>query len=84
MIFVDSRTTASGQTILEVHGDLVIENLSVLTAAVDAQQGAGPPVLDLGEVRFADAAAVDQLRRWLHERVTLRGGSLYLQALLRR
>jgi anti-anti-sigma regulatory factor len=82
MLRIDNRTCNSGQTLIGIHGRIEAANLATLIAAVEASSALGPPVLDLQGVRFADATAVDQLRRWSAEGVTLQGSSLYLQALL--
>jgi len=74
--------TQSGQLVIELHGVIVAADLASLAVAVASSSACGPPVLDLQGVRFADATAVDRLRRWAREGVILQGCPLYLQALL--
>jgi len=83
MLRVITRTADPGKMVIEVHGSIAEDDVAVLTSAVEAERVGRHLILDLHGVRFADQAGVDLLRRWTAEEMQMRGGSLYLLALLR-
>lgn len=80
---VEARsTTADGTVVLEVAGDLVVSNMSLLERGVDEALDAGALriVLDLTELGHIDTPGLGLLCR-LHRRCEVAGGALVVAGL---
>jgi len=74
----------SDRAVLAAHGDIATSDVALLSRELERLRwSACSLVLDLSQVRFVDAAGAELLRRWAGTGLTLRGGSLFVQTLLR-
>ena len=84
MLRITLVSQAPEEVVLKVEGEVTGKEVQVLEQ-VGAQwyQETERLVLDLNGVFFIDEAGIAVLRQWLGERLVLRGGSLFIQQLLR-
>ena len=72
------------EVVLKVEGEVAGEEVQVLEqVGTQWHRKTERLVLDLKGVLFIDEAGIAVLRQWLGERLVLRGGSLFIQLLLR-
>jgi len=83
MLRLEIRSADTQTTVLEVHGSIAGEDITLLAEKVESQHREKPLILDLTGVRFIDQAGVALLREWAVERLEIRGESFFIRALLR-
>jgi len=84
MLRLAIHSTDPRETVLEAHGRIVGDDVVFLEREGEQWLGQSQALaLDLAGVRFIDRAGAELLRRWTDEGMTLRNGSLFVQALLR-
>jgi anti-anti-sigma regulatory factor len=72
------------EVVLKVEGRVCRGNVALLEQEGEGYlKEAGRLVLDLGGVQFIDEAGAELLRRWAGEGVKMRGGSMFVQAMLK-
>jgi len=73
------------ETVLVAEGWIQGDNVALLhREIVERMEAHTQLVLDLAGVRFIDPAGLDLLARWAAQGLALRGGSLFIRALLAR
>lgn len=84
MLRLAIQSTNQEETVLEAHGRIAGQDVAFLEQEGEQalRQGQGL-TLDLDGVRFIDRAGVELLRGWTDRGVTLRGGFLFIRAILR-
>ena len=83
MLRVTIESSNSEAVVLSVAGRIAAEDVVLLEEEGRCRFGEGRRwVLDLEGVRFIDQDGLDLLQRWVREGMVLRGGSLFVRALL--
>ena len=85
MVRLTIQAQTPEETVLEVHGWVSGENVTILEDEGTRLLGESQRlVLDLKGVQFIDADGIALLERWSGERLTLRNGLPFIRALLER
>lgn len=83
MLRISVASRGPPEIVLKLEGQVAREWVPLLDQEVRHWLGQRPRVvLDLDGVQHLDHAALDLLERWHHQGVGLRGGSLFVKALL--
>ena len=84
MIRLTIQSQTPEEVVLQVDGWVSGKNVPILEQeGTRLLREAQRLVLDLKGVQFIDEAGIALLQRWLGERLVLRGGSSFIQALLK-
>jgi anti-anti-sigma regulatory factor len=74
----------NGEVVLKISGQATAENVVEIAAVIAAEKKGGRIVLDCGDLRSVDAAAVKLLEKWEAGSIKLRNCGRYIRELIRR
>ena len=83
MLRLIASSSRTGEAVVALHGEICDESLPLLSGEVARPREHGQRlVLELADVRSITPSGLEALRRWVAEGMQLRGGSVFIRALL--